>query len=69
MKIRYLVALACLMATGAQAEDMAIYTWDPGCNHTTATNWFTLGPQQETAKIRVDLVQLFQQVNAGVTSR
>ena len=43
------------MITGAHAEDMVVYTWDPGCNHTTATNWFTLAPQQESARIRVDL--------------
>lgn len=55
MKIRYLLALVCLLATSAQAEDMVVYTWDPGCNHTVATNWFTLSAQQESAKIVVDL--------------
>ena len=55
MKIRYLIALSCLMATGVQAEEMVVYTWDPGCNHTTTTNWFTVAPQQRTLKIYVDL--------------
>lgn len=57
MKIRYLIALSLLLATGAQAAsgDMDVYVWDPGCNHTTATNWFTLAPGERSQKIYVDL--------------
>lgn len=55
MKIRYLVALCCFFAASAQAEEMAVYNWDPGCNHTTATNWFDVPAKQGTQTIRVDL--------------
>jgi hypothetical protein len=55
MKIRYLVALACLMATGARAEDMVVYRWDDVCNHTMTTNHFVLAAGQSSAKIYVDL--------------
>lgn len=57
MKIRHMLALSCLITLGADAapEDMDIHVWDPGCNHTTATNWFELDPQQSSQQIYVDL--------------
>ena len=55
MKLQYILALLCLLATSAHAEDMVVHVWDPGCNHTTASNWFTVAPQQLTQKIYVDL--------------
>lgn len=54
MKIRYLVALTCLMAAGTQAEEPIVYRWDDVCNYSTSTNWFALAPQ-ESATIEVDL--------------
>lgn len=55
MKLRYLIALFCLFVTSAQAEEMAVYVWDVGCNHTTATNWFTLPAGESSLQIDVDL--------------
>ncbi|MDH3647267.1 MAG: hypothetical protein OER80_10870 [Gammaproteobacteria bacterium] len=55
MKIRHLVALCYLFGATAQAEEMDVYVWDPGCNHTTATNWFTVPASEGTQSILVDL--------------
>lgn len=57
MKTRSLLALAGLMCLSARAgaEDVTVWVWDPGCNHTTATSYFTLPPQQKSQRIYVDL--------------
>jgi len=55
MKLKYMLVLALLFDAGARAEEMAFYVWDPGCNHTAATNWFPVAAQQKTTRIYVDL--------------
>jgi len=55
MKLKVVIALSTLFAVTAQAEEMAVYVWDPGCNHTTATNWFDVPAQTRTQQIYVDL--------------
>ncbi len=55
MKLKYTIVLLALFPLSAFADDMTATVWDPGCNHTMATNWFTLGPQEETKRIYVDL--------------
>ncbi len=52
---RILFLLPLLWLAGppsATAEGMAVFTWDPGCNHTMTTNHFELKPGE---KVRVEL--------------
>lgn len=55
MNARYLLALACLFAANAQADEAQTMIWDPGCNHTMTTNHFTLAPNEATQRIYIDL--------------
>ena len=49
-------AAALIVAGGpAVAEEMTVYSWDPGCNHTTSTSWFTLAAGESSQKIYIDL--------------
>lgn len=55
MKLKVIPVLFIIFAATAQAEEMAVYVWDPGCNHTMATSWFDVPAGQQTAAIHVDL--------------
>jgi hypothetical protein len=55
MKLRFIIPLIVLFAGGANAEEMSVYVWDPGCNHTVSTNWFDVPAGQQTVEIHVDL--------------
>jgi hypothetical protein len=60
MKFKLRLLLVLLFAFGivthavADPEDMAISTWDPGCEHTMTTNHFELAPGQ-SVEIPLDL--------------